>query len=286
MECNCSENSLDRNTGNILLLKERTTDVYDVFFKAYCIKCGKSQEIYYKDFIFVRAKRIDIENVKFSPKVFVREYNYVMELLGSKQVQNHIVYNIMTAIVTAYEKNYNMYWEKYLFEDVRKAIVTVLSSNKYYNGKKTFLERMNIELKKVSKELFSLEEFQKNVKFEEFDEVTQKKYGPYDIIEIKSDILKLQNLILQELVKILHQNYKGGDLNKIKSNDKLSLKSIQEFVNAVHRNNIFLRGYSIVFKDLFNLKFVTSDDINSGNYKEILLKLEKASKFVLKYLDN
>ncbi|MDD2375965.1 MAG: hypothetical protein PHD15_01745 [Clostridia bacterium] len=311
MECSCSQNCLDRGRGNILLLGEGKTYTYDYYIFVSCIKCGCSEEIYNRELSDVPAKKISVISTNFPYKVFVEEYKYVMQLKGSSQIQDDNIYDIMVAIIDAYRNNYYMYWEDYLFENVRQAIVKVLSLKKYDNCSKAFLAAMKKELKITVKETFFLEEFLKNRKSEDFDQESQKKYGPAGVVQIKciretsnyekylqkkiylrtgqeirSNIFYLQKLILQKMVKILCQNYKFKNYSELKIKGKISLKSIQKFVNDGCRDNIFLKGYSIVFKEIFDFEFCNSKDINALNYKEKLEKLREVNEFISRYLDN
>ena len=309
MECNCYDGHLNRGRGNILLIGNVISGIHDRYFQVNCIRCGNGEEIYERELRDVYAKRIGIARIQFSHGVFVREYNYVKELLSSLQVKDETIYEMILAIVDAYRGNYYMYWEKYSFQYVRKAIVTVLLSEEYDNCSKSFLLAMKKELKRITNESFCLEVLLENLQPQYFDDESQRKYGPAGVIQmayvkdlsynqkylerknyernrkkIKSNILELQKGIVNKLVLILRQNYKCKDLSKLKDYGKISLISIGQFVNDDCRDSIFLKGYSMVFRHIFKFEFTTFRDINESNYKEETIKLERIDEFVSKYL--
>ena len=310
MTCQCYDGHLGRGRDNILLLGERRPSVYDNFIFVNCIRCGCGEEIYNRELNDVPAKTISVESMKISNGVFVREYQYILSLIGSAKVKDDAVSEMIVAVIDAYRTNYYMYWERYLFENVRKAIVTVLSSKKYDDCGKNFLTLMKRELEKTAGEPFDLEEFILNASSGYFDEESQKKYGPAGVRQmgcaegqtynekylerkvyqrtkhqIKGKIFRLQKGIVQKMVQILHQNYKCKDFGELKVDRKISLATIKSFVNHPSRDSIFLRGYSIVFQNILNFEFSTSKDINERNYKEKIEKLEKVDWFVSKYLN-
>ena len=310
MECNCHNGYLDLNRGNILLVGNVISGIHECYFQVNCIKCGNVQEIYERELKDVYAKRIRITGIQFSHGVFVREYNYVKELLGLLQVKDETIYEMILAIVDAYRKNYYMYWEKYSFQYVRKAIVTVLFSKEYDNCSKSFLLAMKKELKRITNESFCLEVLLENLQPQYFGDESQRKYGPAGVIQmayvkdlsynqkylerknyerngkkIRSNILDLQKGIVNKLVLILRQNYKCKDLSKLKDYGKISLISIGQFVNDDCRDSIFLKGYSMVFRDILKFEFITFRGIDESNYKEETIKLGRIDEFVSKYLN-
>lgn len=310
MERCCRIGNLNRDHSSILLIGEGRQYGYDHYIQVNCVRCGCGEEIYDREFRDYNAKKINIADIHFPYSVFVREYQYVQELLGLKQVENETIYEIIIAIVDAYRKNYFMYWEEYIFEDVRKAIVNVLLLKKYDECSKKFLAAMYKELKKIVQEPFDLEEFLQNVKSEDFGIEFHKKYGPAGVMQIgcaegrtysekylerkvylrtkrdiNNHILRLQKRIIQNMVRILKQNYKCRDFHQLKIDGRISFASIKYFVNDLNRDSIYLKGYVLIFREILKIEFVTAKDINEGNYKEKLEKLEKVDEFVSRYLN-
>jgi len=309
MTCRCYDGHLERGYSNILLIGEGRNYVNDHYIDVNCVVCGRYEEIYNREMRDIYTKKISIEGMKMNSAIFVKEYQYVKELLGLSQIEDENIYEMMVAIVDAYRTNYYLYWEGYSFQYVRKAIVTVLLSNKYDDCSKKFLSAMKKELKNIANESFCLEVLLENLQSQDFDSESQKKYGPAGVKqtgcfegqsysekylekknyqrlkkEIKGEIFSLQKGILQKLVLILRQNYKCRSFAELKVDRKISLASIKNFVNEKHRDSIFLKGYSIIFESILDSEFLTEKDINERNYNDKIKKLKKVDEFVTKYL--
>lgn len=313
--CSCYE-GLEAQKKRILVRTHSSLCHGRVLSAVYCIECGK-QSINYDNSLV-----IDIEELNVPLEAIVVEFDLLKEILNSNSIAPNTVlmFNIMQAIVWAYEVDYYERFDNYVFEDVRNVIIKFFIDNKSKLTSSFFNKEKNYEayLKYVSSTLTSgeYEPFNLELALNDPNIFTSPKhslYGPASLIHneyttplgitrksnnfyypndkyFRNNYSKLYNEaeIIYLSIKQTLCSYLVRNCRKFPSDLYFKVNSFQELrdfvlANNYGRNRVVLTGFLEVFKDILENADIYLN-LTSRTYKDYLHQLELADAFVNEHL--
>ena len=281
-----------------------------VLSSVYCIKCGC---LTYND---DNALVIDIEELNVPLKAIVAEFNILKDILDSRQIvpNSVLMFNIMQAIVWAYEVEYYQRFDNYIFSDVRNVIIQFFinkkTSSSFFNQEKNYkayLEYVSNTLASGEYEPFNLELALSDPNI--FTSHKHSIYGPASLVQneytthlgmtkksnnfyyISDKYFRDNRSKLEQETKITYLSIKHTLCSYLVKHCKKfpkdlcfkvnSFKELRDFVitNNFDENKVFLTGFLKVFADILENADMYLN-ISSRTYKDFLEKLEIANTFV------
>lgn len=313
--CSCY-GKLKTNESRILVRTHSFLHHNTLFTTVYCAQCGKPS------FIDENVLIIDIEELNVPLNVIVEELKVVKKILISRKTTPTTIqlYNIILAIVWAYEVDYYQKFDNYLFGDVRDAIISYfIDYNPTLN--KSFLEDESIYdayLKYVEDTLlsknckpFDLENALSDPNI--FTSANHALYGPASLVHgtyvNTCGIEKKTNNAYYPDDKYFRNNYsqlkqeaehlylaikhafcmylvsKCDDFSPYLFYEVDTFQDLKRYVlaHSSSNNRLIVTGFLNVFEDILD----TADNylcLTSRTYKDYLKELQRAEAYVNEHL--
>lgn len=312
--CSCYE-GLKAKEKRILIRTHSSFCHGRVFPTVYCIECGKQSINYYNSLL------IDIEELNVPLQPIVTEFNIVKGNLNHKSIapKAMLMFNIMQAIVWAYEVDYYEKFDNYIFSDVRNSIINFFVDNKskltssFFNKEKNYeayIQYVSSTLASRKYEPFNLELALNNPNIFASE---NSIYGPASLVHNEYTtplgIIKKSNNFYYPSDKYFRNNYSKlcneAEITYLSIKHTLcaylvkhcrkfpsdlcfevnSFHELRDFVlsNNYGKNRVVLTGFLEVFKDILENADMYLN-LTSRTYKDHLHKLEMADTFVNEHL--
>lgn len=286
-----------------------------VWSNAYCIKCGN------QTYIDDTALCIDIEELNVPMGAIMEEFKIVNNILNSREMFPDIllVFNIIKAIIWAYEIDYYEKFDNYVFEDVRNGIIDFFSKNRS-NLSDDFLENeqnyasylKHVENFLASKECnnFNLETALLNPII--FTSSNHVHFGPASLIyneykdflghpkksnnfyyptdkyfrlncfKLKQEATDIHRYILRRLKQYINSNCENISCENVNS-----LYDLKQFVqiNNYGKNQVFLTGFWFVFSNILENGDIYLN-LSSRTYSKYLAKLNQFKIYIDKLIED
>lgn len=311
--CSCYQ-GLEAQEKRILVRTHSSFCHGRVLSAVYCIECGK-QTIKHANSLL-----IDIEDLNVPLEAIVAEFNILKDLLNSRQIAPNTVlmFNIMQAIVWAYEADYYQRFDNYIFSDVRNVIIQFFinkrTSSSFFNQEKNYeayLEYVSSTLATGEYAPFNLELALNDPNI--FTSHKHTLYGPASLVQNEYTtplgITKKSNNFYYPDDKYFRNNYsklyKEAEITYFSIKQTLcsylvkncrkfpsdlyfkvnSFKELRDFVlaNNYCRDRVVITGFLEVFKDVLEDADMYLN-LTSRTYKNHLHQLELANDFVNEHL--
>lgn len=287
-----------------------------VWSNAYCLKCGK------QTYIDENALCIDIEEFNVPLDAIVQEFKIVNNILNSRIMFPDVllVFNIIKAIIWAYEVDYYEKFDNYVFGDVRNGIIDYFTKNSSIltdsfleneENYTSYLDHVKKYLTEKECKNFNLESALSNPII--FTSTNHEHFGPASLVyneytdtlghsrksnnfyypndkyyrlnksKLEQEAIQIHTSILNTFKQYVIRKCKTLPLNFY--SEVKSFKALKDFVLANYhgKNQVFFIGFWIVFSNILENgdKYI---NLSSRTYSEYLSKLKEFNIFVDKLI--
>ena len=284
-----------------------------VWSNVYCIRCGN--QTYMDD----TALCIDIEELNVPLDAIMEEFKIVNNILNSREMFPNVlvIFNIMKAIIWAYEVDYYEKFDNYVFEDVRDGIIDFFTKNETSLTEEflanesnyiSYLNHLENYFKSHNCKTFNLQSALTNPII--FTSTNHAHFGPASLVsneytdtlghvrksnnyyypkdkyfrlnssKLKEEATNIHNFILEKLKKYISLKCDNLTTEHVKT-----LYELKGFVltNNHDGNQIFLTGLWIVFSEIIENgdKYL---NLSSRTYIEYLAKLHQFKAYTNKLI--